>query len=47
MVQKENLDFSESSNISKTGEVTFTKIGLHTFHVNLYLLEFFEPIPID
>ena len=32
------------SNISETGEVTPTKIGLHAFHINLYLPEFFEPI---
>ena len=30
--------------ISETGRVTPTKIGLHAFHVNLYLHEFFEPI---
>ena len=29
------------SNISETGEVTPTKIGLHAFHINLYLHEFF------
>ena len=30
--------------ISETGETTPTKIGLHAFHVNLYLHEFFELI---
>ena len=29
---------------SKTKKVTPTKIGLHAFHNNLYLHEFFEPI---
>ena len=32
------------SKISETREVTPTKIGLHAFHINLYLHEFFEPI---
>ena len=26
------------------GEATPTKIGLHVFHINLYLHEYFEPI---
>ena len=30
--------------ICKTGEHTPTKIGLHAFHIPLYLYEFFEPI---
>ena len=30
--------------ISKTGVTTPTKIGLHTFHIDLYLHEFFELI---
>ena len=30
--------------ISTTREATVTKIGLHAFHVNLYLHEFFEAI---
>ena len=34
------------SKIFKTGEATPTKIGLHAFHINLYLHEFFEPILI-
>ena len=41
MVQKGHL---ARSNISETGEAMTTKIGLHAFHVNLYLHEFFEPI---
>ena len=32
------------SQISETDKATPTKIGLHAFHVNLYLPEFFEPI---
>ena len=44
MVRKGNLAVFESSNISKTGEVTPTKIGVHAFDINPYLHEFFEPI---
>ena len=47
MVRKGNLAVFESSNISETGEVTPTKIGVHAFDINSYLHEFFEPIPID
>ena len=47
MVGKGKLDVSESSNISETGEVTCIKIGVHACDINLYLHEFFEPIPID
>ena len=32
------------SQISEMGEATPTKFGLHAFHNNLYLHEFFEPI---
>ena len=35
----------EKSHISKTGEAMPTKIGLHAFHINLYLHEFFGAIP--
>ena len=38
------LKEKKRSNISKTGKVMTTKIGLHAFHVDLYLHEFFEPI---
>ena len=45
---KGNFDRFESKwkrgKISKTEEATHTKIGLHAFHVNLYLHEFFEHI---
>ena len=47
MVRKGNLAVFESSGISETGEVTPTKIGVHVCYINLYLLKFFEPIPID
>ena len=30
--------------ISETRVAMPTKIGLHTFHIKLYLLEFFKPI---
>ena len=44
---KGNLAVLEGSNISETGVVTPTKIGVHTFDMSLYLHEFLEPIPID
>ena len=47
MVGKGNLAVFESSGISKTGETTPTKIGVHALDVNPYLHEFFELIPID
>ena len=47
MVRKGNLAVFESSGISETGEVTPTEIGVHVCYINLYLLEFFEPIPIN
>ena len=47
MVGKGKLVVFEGSNISKTGEVTLTKIGVYAFHLSLYLHEFFELIPID
>ena len=47
MGRKGNLAVFEGSIISETGKVTPTKIGVHVFHINLYLHEFFEPIPID
>ena len=46
MVGKGNLAVLESRNISETGEATPTKIGVYALHINLYLHEFFEPIPI-
>ena len=47
MVGKGNLAVFESSDISETGEVTPTKIGVHACDINPYLHKFFEPIPID
>ena len=42
MVRKGNLAVFESSNISETGKVTPTKIGVHAFDINPYLHEFFD-----
>ena len=47
MGRKENLAVFESGNISKTREVTLTKIGVHVCYINTYLHEFFEPIIFD
>ena len=47
MVEKGNLAVFESSDISKTGETTPTKIGVHALDINPYLHEFFELISID
>ena len=46
LYRKGNLAVFESSSISKTGETTPTKIGVHACYINAYLHEFFEPIPI-
>ena len=46
MVGKGNLAVFESSNISETGEVMRTKIGVHACDINPYLHKFFEPILI-
>ena len=37
----------EGSSISKTGEATRAKIGVHACYINPYLHEFFGPIPIN
>ena len=47
MVRKGKLAVFESSSISETGKDTPTKIGVHAYLINLYLHEFFGPIPID
>ena len=47
MGRKGNLAVFEGSNISETGEVTPTKIGVHACDISPYLNEFFEPIPIN
>ena len=44
MGQKGNLAIFENSNISKTGEVMPTKIGVLACYINTYLQDFFEPI---
>ena len=44
MPQKGNLAIFEGSNISKTGEIMPTKIGVHALDINSYLHKFFEPI---
>ena len=47
MGQKGKMAVFESSNISETGEVTPTKIGVHACDISPYLHDFFELIPID
>ena len=47
MFGKGNLAVFESSNISKTRMETPIKIGVHAQCIDLYLHEFFEPIPND
>ena len=47
MVGKGNLVIFEGSGISETKESTPTKIGVHACYINVYLHEFFKPIPID
>ena len=47
MVEKGKLAVIEISNISKTGEVMPTEIGVHACDINPYMHEIFEPIPID
>ena len=46
MVGKGKLAIFEGSNIFETEEVTSIKIGVHAYHMSLYLHEFFELIPI-
>ena len=47
MVGKGILAVFEISNMSETGEVMPTKIGVHVCYINMYLHEFFEPILIN
>ena len=47
MGRKGKLAVFESSNISETKEVTPIKIGVHVCYINIYMHDFFEPIPID
>ena len=47
MPQKGKLAVFESSGISETENDTPAKIGVYALDINPYLLEFFEPIPIN
>ena len=47
MGRRGKLAIFESSNISKTEEVTPTKIGANVCYINTYLHEFFEQISIN
>ena len=47
MVGKRNLAVFESIGISEAKETSPTKIGVHACYINIYLHEFFEPIPIN
>ena len=47
MGRKGNLAVLESTNISKTEEITPTNFDVHAFNINPYLHDFFGPIPID
>ena len=47
MVGKGKLADFESSGISEIRKDTPTKIGVNACYINVYLHEFFEPIPID
>ena len=47
MVGKGILVVFESTGISETVKTTPTKIGENACYINVYLHEFFEPIPID
>ena len=44
MGRKGKLAIFESSNISETGEVTPTKIGVHVCYIKAYMHEFLKPI---
>ena len=49
--ERENWPFLRGNTISKTEGDTPTKIGVHAFHINLYLHECFELVlffdPLD
>ena len=47
MGRKGKLAVFESANISETEKVTPTKIGVNVCYINIYMHDFFEPIPID
>ena len=44
MGRREKMVVFESDNISETGEVMPTKIGVNVCYINIYLHDFFEPI---
>ena len=44
MGRKGNMGVFESSNISETGEVTPTKIGVDVCYINTYMHDFFKLI---
>ena len=44
MGRKGKLAVFESSNISETGKVTPTKIGVYVCYIKPYMHDFFEPI---
>ena len=44
LMTMEYMAVFEISNISETGEVTPTKIGVYVCYINTYLHDFFEPI---
>ena len=45
--EREIWPFLKSSNISETRMATPIKIGVYAQYIDLYLHEFFEPIPND
>ena len=47
MGRKGNLAIFESINISETGEVMPTKIGVDVCYINTYMHDFFELILIN
>ena len=47
MVRKGKLAVFEGSSISETKIATPTKIGVHSFYINAYFHDFFEPISIN
>ena len=47
MVRMGKLAVFESSNISETGMATPIKIDVYAQYIDLYLHEFFKPIPND
>ena len=46
-VEREIWPFLKGSHISETEETTPTKTGVNARHIDPYLHEFFEPIPMD